>query len=95
VTTNDTALAEATLPAWKAMLGEANVIHVPPVMGGEDFSFFQRSVPGVMFWLGVGNRARGITGSLHTPQYDADEASLVVGVRAMCAAVFNYLDQKR
>jgi amidohydrolase len=93
-TRNDTALVEATLPAWRAALGEPNVVQVPPVMGAEDFAYFERAVPGAMFWLGVGNKARGITGALHTPEYDADEKSLVVGVKAMAAAVLNYLDRK-
>jgi len=93
-TKNNTPLVEATLPAWRAMLGEQNVIQVPPVMGAEDFAYFERAVPGAMFWLGVGNRAKGITGALHTPEYDADEASLAVGVKAMTAAVLNYLDRK-
>jgi amidohydrolase len=95
VTVNNRALAETSLPAWRAILGESNVVDCPPVMGGEDFSFFQRAVPGVMFWLGVGNQARGITGALHTPEYDADEKSLVVGVRAMTAAVLNYLNRRK
>ncbi|MCX6633579.1 MAG: M20/M25/M40 family metallo-hydrolase, partial [Acidobacteria bacterium] len=93
-TKNNTPLVEATLPAWRAMLGEPNVIQVPPVMGAEDFAYFERAVPGAMFWLGVGNRAKGITGALHTPEYDVDEASLAVGVKAMTAAVLNYLDRK-
>ncbi len=95
VTKNDAALVEATLPAWRAMLGEANVIRVSPVMAAEDFSLYQRAIPGVMFWLGVGNRARGIGAALHTAAFDVDEKCLVVGVKAMAAAVLDYLDRKR
>ncbi|MBI4877249.1 MAG: amidohydrolase [Acidobacteria bacterium] len=94
VTRNNTALVEAALPAWRAILGDANVVLVPPVMGAEDFAYFQRAIPGAMFWLGVGNAAKGITSALHTPAYDADESSLAVGVQAMTAAVLHYLDRK-
>ena len=61
-------------------------------MGAEDFAYYQREIPGAMFWLGVGNPERGITSALHTPEYDADEASLVVGVKAMTAAVLDLLE---
>jgi amidohydrolase len=60
-------------------------------MGAEDFSFFQKAIPGVYYWLGVRNEQRGITGALHTAEYDADEESLVVGVKAMTNLVLDYL----
>ncbi len=94
-TINDTALVEATLPALRAALGKDNVVEVPPVMGAEDFTYFQKQIPGMMFWLGVGNEARGITAMLHTPDYDADESSLVAGVKAMTNVVLDYLERNR
>lgn len=92
-TINDAALVEATLPAMRRVLGEENVVHVPPVMGAEDFTYFLRQIPGLMFWLGVGNEARGITAPLHTADYDADEASLQVGVKVMANIVLDYLER--
>jgi amidohydrolase len=94
-TVNDAALVEASLPAMRKALGEENVLRVPPVMGAEDFAYFQRQIPGMMFWLGVGNAAKGITGALHTPEYDADEASLEVGVKVMTNLVLDYLERAR
>ena len=94
-TVNDSKLVEATLPILRKTVGDANVIHVPPVMGAEDFSYFQKQIPGFMFWLGVGNKAKGITAMLHTPAYDVDEASLVTGVRVMTNTVLDYLDRNR
>jgi amidohydrolase len=94
-TINDTPLVEKTLPAMRRALGADNVIQVPPVMGAEDFAFFQKRIPGMMYWLGVGNPSKGITGMLHTPEYDADEASLVVGVKVMTNVVLDYLDRNK
>ncbi|HWQ53451.1 MAG TPA: M20 family metallopeptidase [Bryobacteraceae bacterium] len=94
-TVNNTALVEATLPSLRRTLGAENVVLVPPVMAAEDFAYFQRQIPGAMFWLGVGNTARGITAALHTPDFDADESSLQVGVKAMANAVLDYLDRAR
>jgi amidohydrolase len=94
-TVNDTALVEATLPILRKTLGAANVVQVPPVMGAEDFTWFQKEIPGFMYWLGVGNSAKGITGMLHTPEYDVDEASLPVGVKTMTNVLLDYLDRNR
>ena len=65
---------------------------VAPVMGAEDYSYFLKQIPGFMYWLGVANPAKGITGALHTPEYDADEASLLAGVKVMTTLVVDYLD---
>lgn len=94
-TINDTALVQATLPVLRKVLGPANVVEVPPVMGAEDFAYFQKQIPGFMYWLGVGNTAKGITGALHTPEYDVDESSLLVGVKTMTNVVLDYLDKAR
>lgn len=64
-------------------------------MGAEDFAYFQKQIPGFMYWLGVGNKAKGITAMLHTPDYDADESSLQVGVKVMTNIVLDYLDRNR
>jgi amidohydrolase len=94
-TVNDTALVEATLPAIRAALGPENVVRVPPVMGAEDFAYFGKQVPAFMFWLGVGNAAKGITGALHTPEFDADESSLRAGVKVMTNVVLDYLERAK
>ncbi len=91
-TVNDAALVEASLPAMRRAIGEENVVRVAPVMGAEDFAYFLRAVPGFMFWLGVGNAEKGITGALHTPEFDVDESSLRTGVKAMAGLVLNSLE---
>jgi amidohydrolase len=92
---NNEALAKATLPAFRRLLGDQNVIEVIPSMGGEDFSYFAQVVPGFYFRLGVANQARGINGGIHTPMFDADEECLKTGVAAMAAAVCDFLDSAR
>ncbi len=92
-TVNDAALVEASLPVLRRVLGEGNVVRAAPVMGAEDFAFYLKQIPGAMFWLGVANPARGITAMLHTPEFDADEAALAVGVRTMAHLVLDYLDR--
>lgn len=57
----------------------------------EDFGSFQAQVPGVMYFLGVSNPEAGTVGMPHTPDYVADDASILVGTRAMLAAMLGRL----
>jgi len=92
-TVNHTPLVQETLPVMRKTIGADNVVLAPPVMGAEDFSYFQKQIPGFMFWLGVGNDAKGVKGMLHTPEFDADESSLGTGVKVMTNVVLDYLER--
>jgi len=89
---NDRKLIDATLPAFRRIVGEKNVIELIPGMGGEDFSFFAQVVPGFYFRLGVANEENGMTYGGHTPMYDCDEESIKTGVAVMAAAVCDFLN---
>jgi amidohydrolase len=89
---NNLDLVAATLPAFKRICGEKNVVELIPGMGGEDFSYFAQVVPGFYFRLGVANEEKGIIHGGHTPMYDCDEESIKTGVATMAAAVCDYLD---
>lgn len=93
VTYNDPKLVEETLPTMKRILGDASIVTPKPQMGAEDFSKFQQVVPGFFYFLGVGNRAKGITAMIHTPEFDADEASIGIGVKLMANVLLDYLDR--
>lgn len=89
---NDQKLVDATLPVFRRIVGEKNVIELIPGMGGEDFSYFAQVVPGFYFRLGVANEEKGFTYGGHTPMYDCDEESIKTGVAVMAAAVCDFLD---
>jgi amidohydrolase len=91
VTVNDPELVEKTLPTMRRILGPKNVTAQKAMMGAEDFSEFQKVIPGFFYFLGVGNPDKGITGALHTAEYEADEDSISVGVKTMTAVVLDYL----
>jgi amidohydrolase len=90
---NNLDLVAATLPAFKRICGEKNVVELIPGMGGEDFSYFAQVVPGFYFRLGVANEEKGIIHGGHTPMYDCDEESIKTGVATMAAAVCDFLDK--
>jgi amidohydrolase len=92
VTYNEPALVEETLPTLRRLVGANNLVTPKPFMPAEDFSYYQQVVPGFFYFLGVGNKARGITAAWHTAEFDIDEDSLVVGVKVMANVLLDYLD---
>jgi amidohydrolase len=93
LTYNDPALVESTLPVMRKIVGEKNVISPKPQMGAEDFSRYQKVIPGFFYFLGVGNKEKDVTAMIHTPDFDIDEESLVIGVKAMSNVLLDYLDR--
>ncbi len=93
VTFNDPLLVEESLPTFRRILGEANLVTPKPHMGAEDFSYYARLVPGFFFFLGVRNEAKGIKAMIHTPEFDIDEEALPLGVKVAAAALLDYLDR--
>lgn len=53
-----------------------------PLMAGEDFSFYQQSIPGALVFLGSGNADPSIDSQhmWHHPKYNVDEAAIPHGV---------------
>jgi amidohydrolase len=93
VTYNEPALVEETLPTIRRVVGTGNALAIKPFMPAEDFSLYQKQVPGFFFFLGVGNREKGITAGWHTQEFDVDEESLVVGVKVMSNVLLDYLER--
>ena len=93
VTYNDPKLVEETLPTLRRVASNANVVSLKPQMVSEDFSYFQKVIQGFYYSLGVGNKAKGITANWHTPEFDVDEDSLVVGVKVMSNVLLDYLNR--
>ena len=64
VTYNDPQLVEKTLPTIRRIAGSANVVSPKPFMPAEDFSYYQKIIPGFFYFLGVGNKAKGLDAGL-------------------------------
>lgn len=70
--------APELVKALEEVCGEAYE-ETPPYMLAEDFSLYQTQIPGMFFFLGSGNAEKGFTGSLHSAEFDFDEAILAAG----------------
>jgi amidohydrolase len=92
LTYNEPALVEKTLPAFRRSVGDANVVAIPPQMVAEDFSAYQKRIPGFFYFLGIRNEAKGLgIHPVHTPDFDIDEDALPIGVRVMATAAWSLL----
>lgn len=92
---NDPALTKQVLGVVERVLGPAAAQPYTPGMGGEDFAYYGREVPGFQFRLGTAPPG-GTAGasSLHTATYAADEAALTVGLRVAAAAIWDQLERR-
>jgi len=85
VVMNDAILVDQIMPVFRSLAGESKVEIMNPVLGGEDFAFFQQEIPGVFFFLGT--RPPGLSAEdaapNHSPRFFVDEAGLGLGVRSL------------
>ena len=96
ITYNDPALTEQMAPTLRRVGGAPNVRVVNPVLGAEDFSFFQQKVPGLFFWVGIRpkNQTPEEAPSNHSPLFYVDESGLQLGVRALAHVAVDYLTRR-
>ncbi|MFM2146435.1 MAG: hypothetical protein RL732_1271 [Bacteroidota bacterium] len=80
---NDEALTDRTRQLAIAFQGVDNVKEIEVRMGAEDFGFYTQKIPGCFFRLGTGNKEKGITAGVHTPQFDIDEKAIAIGMGMM------------
>ncbi len=89
---NDEGVTRVVEGTAREVFGEAAVEYLPPAMGGEDFSAFQREAPGSFFSVGAGNEEKGITYPHHHPRFTIDEGALLTGMKMFVCATFGLLD---
>ena len=96
VTINDPALTAAMVPTMQRVAGEKGLMLVPKVTGSEDFSFFQRVVPGLFVFLGVTPQGTDPKKAApnHSPRFLADDSGLLLGVRTLAHLACDYLESK-
>jgi len=64
-------------------LGKENVLDLDIWMAAEDFAYYSQVSDACFYRLGTGNKARGISSSVHTPTFDVDEESLKLSTGLM------------
>ena len=96
VTYNDPELTEKMLPTLVEVAGRDNVKKRKAITGAEDFSYFQKEVPGLYFFLGGMTKGQDPTTAAphHTPDFYIDDSGLVLGVKALSRLAIDYMNLK-
>lgn len=84
-------LAAIMLPTLKDVLGKNRVKSLNPQMVAEDFSEYTQTIPGFYFFLGIKSPGKTSMPPLHSPQFNPDERSIAVGIRAVCHLLLDCL----
>ncbi|MBL8376598.1 MAG: amidohydrolase [Burkholderiales bacterium] len=92
VTVNDPKLTLWSLPTLTRVGGDDGVVHVPKTGGGEDFSYFQKEIPGVFYFIGITPRDKdpAQAPANHSPHFYVDESGLLLGLRLLLNLVADY-----
>lgn len=93
VTVNHPGLTEWSVPTLARIAGDANVGVVDKVCGAEDFSFYQKEVPGFFYFMGCTPPERDprTAAPNHSPRFYVDEACLKLGVKTLSALALDWL----
>jgi len=93
VTFNDPELTRKMAPTLEWAAGPGMAVELLPVMPSEDFSYFQQRVPGLYFFLGIGDPdlGPGEVAPNHSPHFLVDEDAILVGLRAMSSLALDFL----
>jgi amidohydrolase len=88
---NDEKLTDLMRDVAAEVVGAANVRHAVRTMGGEDMAYFLERVPGCFAFVGSAPR-NGPASPHHSPTFDIDEDSLVIGVELLSRTAVRYLE---
>ena len=92
ITYNDPDLVAAMLPTLQRVGGIENIQTQKAITGAEDFSYYQREVPGFFFFLGGMTPGNTEAYPHHTPDFLIDDSGLILGVKALTELSLDYLN---
>jgi amidohydrolase len=94
-TVNDPHMAEYVAQTARDVLGAARYLPAGrPAMGGEDFAYYLREVPGCFFLIGLCPTGRDEYPSLHSDRFDFTDAALATGMRMFVELVTRFGNSK-
>ena len=93
ITYNDHALMDQVLPTLIRTAGQENVINSKAVTGAEDFSFYQKEIPGIFLWVGGQplDVSEKDSPAHHTPEFYVDDSGMKLGVKLLTNMTLDYM----
>jgi amidohydrolase len=92
VTVNDEGLASRMLPTLQRASG-GKAVAIPKISASEDFSEYQKVVPGFFYFLGAPplGKSAAEAATNHSPAFDFDEDALQLGALSLAMMALDYL----
>ncbi len=93
VTWNDPDLTARMTPSLQRVAAGVFNPNAQVTTGAEDFSRYQKQVPGLFFFLGSAPKGADPGGwaANHSPRFSPDESALITGVRALASVAVDFL----
>jgi len=93
VTVNHPKLTEWSVPSLERIAGDDRVGVIDKQCGAEDFSFYQKAVPGFFYFMGCTPPDRDVKTAApnHSPRFYVDEKCLKLGVKTLSALALDWL----
>lgn len=92
---NDPAETERFFRVAASLFGADRTKRCPPIMAGEDFSYYLHRVPGCFMFVGAGNPEAGVTAPHHHPGFDIDESAMLQSATLLAAMAEHYMNEHR
>ena len=89
---NDEELTKKTEELLISLYGEKSILHIDPLMPGEDFSALQGTCPACFVEIGAGNPDKGTCWPHHNPKYRMDEDAMLSGTGYMLVSALYHLE---
>lgn len=90
---NDSYMTDLAENSASEILGKGSIEKLDMgTMVGEDFSNYQKKVPGAFVWIGTMNKEKGTGKPLHTPDFNIDEDIIHKAAAVMAECAVNFLN---
>lgn len=87
---NDEDMANYIMETARNVSGVTDVQLAEPHMGGEDFAYYLKHVPGAFFFVGAADPAWDIAYPHHHPKFSINENAMLLSAKILGAAVLGY-----
>jgi metal-dependent amidase/aminoacylase/carboxypeptidase family protein len=92
VTDNHKQLTQMMLPTLAEVAPANRLFETNKTTGAEDFSFYQKEIPGLFIFLGITPKDQlDAAASNHSPLFYIDESGLLTGVKALGHLTLDYM----
>ena len=91
---NDEEATKTALEAAGRIFEQQGIVHIPQMMLSEDFSIYQKKIPGVFAFVGAGNEELGRDYPNHSERFNIDEKAVLISTALYVAYAIEALKKE-